>query len=113
MSTQSSTTTNVKNTPNTADPNTAGTTSNSILRGAQEGLHRAGEAVESGFNSIKRATVGGSETGDKISETAHKAENRGSETGTRIGDKMNQVKANVTQGGTTTVEKNTTTTKTA
>jgi len=107
------TTTQVKNTPNTNDPNTAGTSSNSILRGAQEGLHRAGESIESGFNAIKRATVGGSETGDKISETAHKAENRTGETGNRMGDKVNQVASNLTQGGTTTVQKDTTTTKTA
>jgi len=111
--THSSTTTNVSNTPNTTDPKTAGTTSNSMLRGAQEGLHRAGEAVESGFNAVKRATVGGSETGDKISETAHKGENRAGEAGNRIGDKVNQVTSNLTQGGTTTVKKDTTTTTSA
>jgi len=113
MSTHSSTTTSVNNTPNTADPNTAGTTSNSMLRGAQETMNKAGESLESGFNSVKRAVVGGSETGDKVSETMHQGQNRAGETGNRIGDKVNQVTSNLTHGGTTTVQKDTTTTKTA
>jgi len=113
MSTTSSTTTHVSNTPNTNDPNTAGTTSNSMLRSAQEGLHRVGENIESGFNAVKRATVGGSETGDKISETAHQGQDRLGEAGNRISDKVNQATANLTQGGTTTVKKDTHTTTSA
>jgi len=84
-----------------------------MLRSAQEGLHRMGESVEQGFNSVKRATVGGSETGDKISETAHQGQNRLGETGNRVSDKVNQVSSNLTQGGTTTVQKDTKSTTSA
>jgi len=59
-----------------------------VVRSAQEGAHRAGEAVQSGLNSIKRATVGGSTTGDKVSEGASHVENRASEVGNRASDSV-------------------------
>jgi len=68
--------------------------SNDAKRDTQEGGHRMGESIEHGLNSIKRAVVGGSETGDKASETTHKAENRVSEGANRVGDKISEVATN-------------------
>jgi len=62
--------------------------SNDAKRDAQESGHRIGESVEHGVNTVKRAVVGGSETGDKASETGHKASNKISEGANRIGDKL-------------------------
>jgi len=62
--------------------------SNDATRDAQESGHRVGETIEHGVNTVKRAIVGGSETGDAASETGHKAQNRVSEGVNRIGDKI-------------------------
>jgi len=68
--------------------------SNDAKRDTQEKGHRIGEKIESTMNSMKRAVVGGSETGDKASETAHKTENKMSEGANRVGDKISEMGTN-------------------
>jgi len=81
--------------------NTVGTTntsnySNPVLD-AKESGHRMGEGAETHLNNLKRATVGGSEVGDKVSETLHQAGNRLNEVRERMADGWNK-----TVGGGTT-----------
>jgi len=64
-------------------------------RDVQESGHRVSETIESGLNAAKRAVFGGSETGDKMSETAHQGKNRASETGVRLSDKLNQAATDI------------------
>jgi len=64
------------------------------MRDVQEAAHRAGESIQSGFNDVKRATVGGSYAGDKVSETTNKASNRATETQNRASDAVNDATSN-------------------
>jgi len=57
-----------------------------VVRATEQLGHRVGESVESGMNTVKRATVGGNEPADKTSEGAHQAQNRLKETGNEILD---------------------------
>jgi len=69
-----------------------------VVRAAEQLGHRVSEGVESGFNTVKRATVGGSATGDKTQETVHQGENRLKETGNEIVDSIKGATSNTGSG---------------
>jgi hypothetical protein len=48
------------------------------------------EGAETHMNNIKRATIGGSELGDKVSEAVHQASNRLTEVRERMADNWNK-----------------------
>jgi len=78
-----------------------------VVRAAEQMGHRAAESVESGFNSAKRATVGGNETADKAQEGTHQAGNRLKETGNEILDGIKSATTSHPPQTTTTTEKTT------
>lgn len=108
-STNNTTNTNDYNTNTTGYNNTAGTTgtgvgsslfgsgtssstttnSNPVLDVKETG-HRMAEGAETHMNNIKRATIGGSELGDKVSEAVHQASNRLTEVRERMADNWNK-----------------------
>jgi len=59
-----------------------------VVRSTQEAMHRAGESVQQAAHDVKRSTVGGSTTGDKISEAGTHASNRASEVTNRASDNV-------------------------
>jgi len=77
-------------TSTTAPSTTSNSNYSNPVLDAKESGHRLAEGAETHLNNLKRSTVGGSEIGDKVSETVHQAGNRLNEVRERMADGWNK-----------------------